>query len=97
MDTLPKRQTAYQDENILFQFEFIKEQLFVHVVFKKVSKAIIGQFKTVWKNFKDYVYWQGYEDIFTYTFDPRIIRMVEPAKQIGYNNKLGGIYQWVLN
>lgn len=92
-----KRQPAYVDDNVSFEYEFINDQVFVHVVFLTTpTKASIEKLKTVWFNFKDYVYWQGYEDIFTYTKDPRVMNIIDPGKYLDTVNGLE-VYQWVLN
>lgn len=96
MTTHVPRQVAYKDDALTFEYEFINDQVFIHVVLAKASKAIINKLKTVWTNFKEYLYWQGYELIFTYTKDPRVMNLVEPGKFLGVHAGME-VYQWELN
>lgn len=72
----------YDDSNIHIGYEEINGYLFVHVTFTTFSKEILTKLKKVWWEFQARAYFDGYEEIFTYTQDDRIIKLVGGATEI---------------
>lgn len=63
------------------------EVVFVHVVFDNFSKRVLEDLREKWNDFKTKLYLLGYEFVFTYTKDMRIVKLIEGGKVIGqYEN-----------
>lgn len=90
------RKTFYEDSDFRLSLEEIKEQAFVHVELNKFSKAILSRLMEQWKEVLMRFYLLGYEEIFTYTRDPRIVNIVGGATKIG-EHKGYEVYKWELS
>lgn len=91
-----ERKTYYQDENFRVYLEEIKEQVFIHVAITNFSKSILKDIKAVWAEIVLKMFFQGYEELFAYTKDNRIIKMVGGAKKIGQHQEYE-VWKWELN
>lgn len=75
--------------------EDINEQLFVHVTIYNPSKEVIEKIKEAWANVILDAWFDGYEDVFTYTKDNRIIKMIGGAQKIGQHEDYE-VWKWEL-
>lgn len=73
------RKTFVNDPDFILQWEKINDQLFVHIEIVKASKAMWERVKAAWLQFQAQAYFEGYEDIYTYTRDERTVRMIGGA------------------
>lgn len=80
------RTTFYRTKDYTLSFENINGYLFVHIGVRNFSKAILTSMKKAWWEFSRYAYFEGYEEIFAYTCDPRIAKMVGGAVEIGQDD-----------
>jgi hypothetical protein len=90
---MSKRKVFYDDDDFTIKWEKLNEQLFVHVELRSVTKPIMGKIVEVWTAFQAQAYFEGYEDIYTYTQDPRIVKLVGGAIELK-NEKLEATPDW---
>lgn len=90
------RATWYSDENYNLNYELLDGMVFVHIAIDKFSKAVLRDIKEKWQAFQLRLYSLGYEYVFTYTNDLRIVNMVGGGKVVG---EAGGkkVVTWELN
>lgn len=89
------RRTYAETNNYRIWLEDINEQLFVHVTIYNSNKSVINQIKEGWAELMIDAYFQGYEDVFTYTKDNRIIKMIGGASKIGQHEDYE-VWKWEL-
>lgn len=89
------RRTYKETEDYRIWLEDINDQLFVHVAIYNASPSVIKDIKEGWAELIIDCYFQGYEDIFTYTKDSRIIKMIGSAIKIGEHNEYE-VWKWEL-
>ena len=95
-----KEKDYYEDEDALVRLEEVDEQLFVHVKLLKASKEIMENLLKVWSEIKAKAYWDGYEAIYTYTNDDRMLEFFPFGKvlvEIEYKGKKMRVVEWALN
>lgn len=93
------RKTYYEDDDFHVYLELIGEQLFVHVVIYKTSKEVIKRIKEKWEEVVVEAWFEGFEDLFTYTNDNRIINIIGNAEKLGdhhINGKDYEVFKWEL-
>lgn len=89
------RQTYYEDEDIKVYLEEIDDNIFIHVGIFNISKSILQRIKEKWGEVVIKMYVLGYEELFAYTKDRRIINMIGGAVKIG-QEKDYEVYKWEL-
>lgn len=89
------RRTYEETDDYKVWLEDINEQLFVHVAIYNPSKDVINSVKEAWANIMLDAWFDGYEDVFTYTKDNRIIKMIGGAQKIG-QHKDYEVWKWEL-
>lgn len=77
------RRTYKETDDFRIWLEDINEQLVVHVEIYNSTKSVIKQIKEGWAELLIDSYFDGYEDIFTYTTDNRIIKLIGGAEKVG--------------
>lgn len=77
-------------------YEIMDGQLVVHVVIHNATKAVIEEIKEGWAEFIIDAYFEGYEFVYTYTRDSRIIDMIGGATKVG-EHKGQEVWQWDLS
>lgn len=95
-----ERKTYYEDDDIRVYLENINDQVFIHVGINKSSKAVFKRIKSKWEEVAIKMFAIGYEDLFSYTTDNRIIKMIGGAKNIGsgmVSGKTYEVWKWDLN
>lgn len=91
-----KRTTYYEDDDIRVFIEDIQDQMFVHVAIFNANKSVIEKVKEKWGEVVMKVYLDGYDNLFTYTKDNRIVNMIGGAERIGQYKDFE-VYKWELN
>lgn len=91
-----ERRTYYEDNDFRVYLEEINDNVVIHVAIYNFSKAIFTRIKEVWAEVLIKMYFAGYEDLFAYTKDNRIIRMIGGAKMIGQRQDYE-VWKWELN
>lgn len=89
------RRTYQETDDYRIWLEDINDQLFIHVAIYNPSKSVIQQIKEGWAELMIDCYFDGYEDVFTYTKDSRIIKMIGGATKIG-EHKGYEVWKWEL-
>lgn len=91
-----RRETYYQDNDIKVYLEEIDNNVFIHVGIYNMSKSILRKIKEKWGEIVLKMYYLGYEEVFAYTKDNRIINLIGGAEKIG-KEKDYEVYKWDLN
>lgn len=89
------RVTYYQDEDIKVYLEEINEQVFVHVAIYNFSKSVLNKIKAKWGEVVQKMYINGYEELFAYTKDNRIVKMIGYPEKIGQHEEYE-VWKWEL-
>lgn len=76
--------------------EDINNQLFVHVAIYNPSKEVIKSIKEAWAHVLLDAWFDGYEEVFTYTKDNRIINIIGGAEKIGQHEEYE-VWKWDLS
>lgn len=90
------RITYYQDEDIKVFLEEIDEQVFVHVAIYNFSKSVLDKVREKWGEIVQKMYVNGYEELFTYTKDNRIVKMIGYPEKVGQHEDYE-VWKWELN
>jgi len=94
------RTTIYKDQNFKLSLEEEQGEQFVHVEIYKATKTILEHILWEFAKLKAKLYYEGYENIYTYTKDKRLFRIFG-AEDIGSfsdpNGKEYRVGRWVLN
>ncbi len=89
------RRTYEETDDYKVWLEDINDQLFIHVAIYNPSKDVIHSIKEAWANIMLDAWFDGYEDVFTYTKDSRIIKMIGGAQKIGQHEDYE-VWKWEL-
>lgn len=89
------RRTYYETSDYRIWLEDINEQLFIHVAIHNSTKTIITEVKEKWAELMIDAYFEGYEDVFAYTKDNRIIKMIGGATKVGQHEDYE-VWKWEL-
>lgn len=91
-----ERKTYYEDENFRVYLEDINGQVAIHVAIYNISKSVFKQIKQKWAEVLVKMYYAGYEEVFAYTKDSRIVKMIGGAEMVG-EAKGYEVWKWELN
>lgn len=91
-----QRKTYYNDDDFRVYLEEIDEQIFIHVAINNFSRPILRRIQEKWGEVAIKVYSLGYNELFAYSKDNRIIKMIGGAKKIGEHDKYE-VWEWALN
>ena len=91
-----ERKTYYQDDDIKVYLENINDQVFVHVAIYNANKSVFNKILQKWGEVVLKVYAAGYDNLFAYTKDSRIIKMIGGGEKIGEHEGFE-VYKWELN
>lgn len=89
------RHSYYKDEDFEVMVEKADERIYVHVGIERASKEVVRRIKGVWGSVVMAVYADGYDALYTYTQDSRIVKMIGGAEHIG-NTDVYEVYKWDL-
>lgn len=90
------RRTYKETDDFRIWLEDINDQLVVHVAIFNPTPSVLKQIKEGWAELMIDCYFEGYEDVFTYTKDNRIIKYIGNAKLIGQAEDYE-VWKWELN
>lgn len=90
-----ERKTYYRDDDVHVYLENIDDQVFVHVGIDHATKETVDRIKEKWGEIVMKMYFLGYEELFAYTKDPRIVNMIGGAEKIGQHQDYE-VYKWDL-
>lgn len=86
----------YEDDDIRVWTENINDQAFIHVGIFNMTKGVLEKIKEKWGELIISLYFEGYENVFTYTKDNRIIKLIGGAEYVdsakGYE-----VWKWDLS
>lgn len=89
------RRTYDSTDDYKIWMEDINDQLFIHATIYNSTKATINQIKEKWAELIIDAYFQGYEDVFTYTKDSRIVKLIGGGEKIGEHENYE-VWKWDL-
>lgn len=89
------RETYYRDDDIHVYLEEINGEVAIHVGITNFSKTVLKRIKEKWGEVVIKMYFLGYEDLFAYTKDNRIIKMIGGAERVGQHNEYE-VWRWDL-
>lgn len=87
------RSVFVADDDFILKWEKINDQLFVHIEVVNASKSMWERVKDAWLRFQAQAYFEGYEAIYTYTKDERVVKMIGGAHPLT-DERLGAIPGW---
>lgn len=79
---MSRRKVFHTDPGFVIKWEKLNDQLFVHIEIMVASASVFTRIKEAWTAFMAQAYFEGYEDIYTYTQDPRIVKLVGGAIEL---------------
>lgn len=71
-----------EDKDLQLWVELIDECLFVHVNLRRFGKDVLDKLKVAWDHLRVASYFDGWEAIYTYTKDPRIVNIIGGAEEL---------------
>lgn len=89
----------YKDDDLTVTLEEGDGNLMAHVAVHSASKSSIGRILEIWDDIRNRAYWQGYEEIYTYSNEPRMFEIVKGGEQVGEFEKDGikyKVWKWDL-
>lgn len=90
-----KRETYFENNDFRIYLEEIHQSIICHVVIHRATPSIIKDIKDKWLEIASQMYWAGYEELYAYTKDNRIIKMIGGAilvtEEAGYE-----VWKWEL-
>lgn len=89
------RRTYRETDNFRIWLEDIKDQLFIHVAIYNSTPSVVREIKEGWAELMIDAYFEGYEDVFAYTKDSRIIKLLGGAVKIGKHEDYE-VWKWEL-
>ena len=81
------RTLFYEDDDMRVSFELLYDRLFIHVTLNKFNKTVLRHMKEIWWEFRCRAWFDGFSEIFTYTKDDRVPRLVGHAHEVGQDDK----------
>lgn len=90
-----ERFTYKETDDYRIWYELMDGELVVHVSIYNATKSVIEEIKEGWAEFLIDAYFQGYEFVYTYTSDSRIIEIIGGATKVGQHGKQE-VWQWDL-
>lgn len=95
LSALLHRQTYKETDDYRIWTEIMEEQLVIHVAIYNSTKAVIQEIKEGWAELMIDAYFEGYEFVYTYTSDSRIVKMIGGATKVG-EHEGQEVWQWDL-
>lgn len=90
-----ERRRYYIDENIEVILEEANGDVYVHVGLNTVNKDIVRKVRELWAEIVMKVYVAGYDALYTYTKDKRVVDLIGGADHVGDAEGFG-VYKWDL-
>lgn len=89
------RETYYEDDDIKVYLENMNDNVVIHVAIYNMTKSVLRKIKAKWGEVVQLAYYDGYENLFAYTKDPRIINLIGGAEYVGEGDGYE-VYRWDL-
>jgi hypothetical protein len=83
----------YEDDNITITLEEADGYLMAHVTIFSFSRSVLKRIQEVWYEICERAYWQGYEEIYTYSNEPRMFKLIKGGSEVGGFEKDGANYK----
>lgn len=99
MNAMPKdfqRKTYFENDDFRVYLEYFSEQLFIHVAIFRATPSVFTEIKEKWAEVMIDAYFQGFEEVFAYSQDIRIIEMIGGAEKVGEHENYE-VWKWVLS
>lgn len=90
-----EKRTYFKDDNFEVVLEHTDGRFFVHVGIFKATKTSIKKIKEKWGEIVFGLYREGYDELYTYTKDSRIVKMIGGAEFLGIADA-HEVYKWDL-
>jgi hypothetical protein len=78
-----RRQLIFENDDFQFSLENINNLPFVHLYCKRFDRSVLEEIKLRWGELLISLYFDGYEELFTYTKDMRIPNLVGGGEVVG--------------
>lgn len=72
------KQVWHESEEYIIEWQHLNEHLFIHVQIFEFSKRILKEMRKHFEEIKEQAKSQGYEFLFSFTKDERVIRLAGP-------------------
>ena len=93
------KKTFYEDDRFKIYLEEVDGYLMVHLAAYEFSKSILQEIKGFWETIRESAYNAGYNEIYTYSKEPRMFHFFPGAEKLGDVEKDGvtyGVWKWAL-
>lgn len=77
-----------EDKDLQLWVEVLNECLFVHVNLRRFDKKVLEKLRVAWEHLQTAAYFDGWEAIYTYTKDPRIVNIIGEAVEVEVSSKV---------
>lgn len=96
-----QRKTYFENDDYRIYLEEISDNVFIHVAIYNAKVSIIRDIKKKWAEIVLKMYFLGYEELFCYTTDRRIVNMIggaiKVAENVNFQNKEYEVWKWDLS
>jgi hypothetical protein len=96
-----QRKTYAETDDYKIYLEEISDNVFIHVALYNATPAIVKEVKDQWAEVVVRMYFLGYEGLYAYTKDNRIIQMIGGATKVAENVKFQNdnyeVWKWDLS
>jgi len=96
-----ERRTYFENDDYRIYLENLSDNVFIHVVIFRGTRAVVKEIKEKWSEIVLKMYFLGYEELFCYTNDNRIVKIiggaVKVAENVKFQNKEYEVWRWDLN
>lgn len=101
MDSEFERRTFFENDDYKIYLEEIQDNVFIHVAIYNPTPSNIKEIKKKWGDIVVRMYFLGYEDLYTYTKDNRIVKMIGGAilvaENVKFQNEEYEVWKWDLS
>jgi len=96
-----KRRTFFEDDDVKVSLEEINDALYVHCIFHNCTLHSVKWIKDIWQNLKERCYFAGYDAIYSYTKDLRVVKLFPDwqlvSEVVDDNGEKWQVVKWELN
>jgi hypothetical protein len=85
--------TIYQDDDLIVQAEIIEGNPYLHCTILEFKKSVMKRTRVVWEDIKEGFYYEGFDNIYSISPNPRFIKFIGGALVEQLDDELG-VYQW---
>lgn len=96
-----ERRTYFENDDYRVYLENILDNVFIHIVIFNINKPIVRDLKKMFGEIVLKMYFLGYEELFCYTTDNRIVKIIggatKVAENVKFQNKDYEVWKWDLS